>query len=126
MYDAVERFMRESVRPDAPTPPTWHRWAACVGTDPEIFYPVGGSDREPQPAGQAALIRIAKRMCNGDPEIGREPCPVVLECLGYAMARHEKHGIWGGMTYNERNQLRKSRYERDRLRGKRAAVRNGR
>jgi WhiB family redox-sensing transcriptional regulator len=114
VYALVERIMRGTL---AEQLPNWQREAACVGTDPEIFYPVSAQDAQGDRAkAQLALIKVAKTICNGDAEIGRPPCPVRLECLAYAMERHERHGIWGGMTHNERDQLRKTRYERDRVR----------
>ncbi len=33
-------------------------------------------------------------------------CPVESECLQYAMAMHEKYGIWGGKTPPMRNKYR--------------------
>jgi len=129
MYDAIARHMLASLKPDQPMPPEWYKDAACVGTDPELFFPLkdvtprSERDRdEHNDHSQAALIKIAKRVCNGDPATGRPACPVLLECLAYAMAHHEKHGIWGGLTFPERNQLRRARYER-RQRAERAAFR---
>lgn len=62
---------------------TWWDHAACIGTDPEAFYPEkGGSPRE------------AKSVCAW--------CPVKPECLDWALRHGEKGGIWGGLSYNER------------------------
>ena len=67
----------------------WRDNAACRGTDPTTttFYP---------PPSRNA--RDAKRICSS--------CPVRTECLQEALARHERHGIWGGTTERERRQLK--------------------
>jgi hypothetical protein len=40
---------------------------------------------------------IAKELCN--------KCPLMHECLTYALAGKETHGIWGGKTPAEREQI---------------------
>ena len=64
----------------------WQEWAACKGTNPDVFYPLddlGASH--------------AKSFCAN--------CPVQEACLRYALARREKHGIWGGKTTSERESI---------------------
>jgi WhiB family redox-sensing transcriptional regulator len=68
--------------------------ASCAQVDPELWYPERG--------GPSAR---AKAICNGTDKI--KPCPVRLQCLGYAMENHEIHGIWGGLSEVERAQLRR-------------------
>ncbi len=72
----------------------WRRRAACRGEDPELFFPVGS-------AGPAALAQIAeaKNIC--------ARCPVRRACLVFAMATRQEYGIWGGLTEDERSQLRR-------------------
>lgn len=41
-------------------------------------------------------------------------CPVRAECLAYALGRPDKHGIWGGMTEDERDAERRRRQRRTR------------
>lgn len=65
-------------------PISWHDNARCSGVDTELFY----SDSK-------ANIEAAKSFC-------RE-CPVRLECLGYALAAPDDHGVWGGYTAKERH-----------------------
>lgn len=66
---------------------TWQDSALCAQTDPEIFFPEkGGSTKD------------AKAVC------GR--CPVVAECLDYALANDERFGIWGGTVEHERRQMK--------------------
>jgi WhiB family redox-sensing transcriptional regulator len=65
--------------------PAWHLRAACLGVDPELFYPErGGNSVEP------------KKVCRG--------CPVREPCLEFAVTNNERYGIWGGVAarrYNE-------------------------
>jgi WhiB family redox-sensing transcriptional regulator len=77
--------------PDFQYPPEWTAQAICAQTDPEAFFP----DR-------SGSLAIAKTICNGNPARGRPPCPVLTQCLEYALAAHEKYGIWGGMSPRER------------------------
>lgn len=65
----------------------WHEDAACVDTDPDSFFPEIGP-------GLHADIAAAKRVC--------ARCPVRSECLAYSLAHNEPHGIWGGLTPEER------------------------
>lgn len=66
----------------------WRHHAACKAADPEIFFPVG--------TGGPALLQIAeaKTYCRR--------CPFVDPCLAWAFEHGEDHGIWGGMTEDER------------------------
>jgi len=38
---------------------------------------------------------------------GLPECPVRKECLLYADANDDTHGIWGGMSHRERNALKR-------------------
>ncbi len=73
-----------------PPRPAWHAHAACLGSDPALFYP----ERGVQPEETAR----AKRICAG--------CPVAGECEEAGMS--EKHGIWGGLVVTDRNELRRA------------------
>jgi len=74
----------------------WHDRAACDGRDPSgtIFFPERG---------QSAAR--AKAICAG--------CPVVGECLEWALQNHREaeFGILGGMGERERRAERKRRRE---------------
>lgn len=71
----------------------WRSRAACRDADPEAFFPIGEF-------GQAAQRQIedAKSVC--------QSCPVVVECLEFAVAAGEQDGVWGGKTPNERRQYK--------------------
>lgn len=72
-----------------PKAPKWHEEAACANTDPEAFFPETGS----------AATEAVKTICRG--------CDVQTECLTGALERNERHGIWGGLSWNERKKLKK-------------------
>lgn len=64
--------------------------ALCAQTDPEAFYPEHGES-----------TTAAKTVCAA--------CPVRAACLDYALRRHERHGIWGGLTARQRRTLHAQR-----------------
>ncbi|MFD3496901.1 WhiB family transcriptional regulator [Streptomyces sp. NPDC058676] len=69
----------------------WLRSAACVGEDPELFFPVGTS-------GPALRdIAAAKRVC--------ARCPVTVQCLTFALDDGRTSGVWGGTCEEERDAL---------------------
>jgi WhiB family transcriptional regulator, redox-sensing transcriptional regulator len=72
-------------------PMEWLRRAACVGEDPELFFPVGTQ-------GPALRdIAAAKRVC--------ARCPVTPECLDLALSGGQTSGVWGGTCAQERDAL---------------------
>ncbi len=71
----------------------WMRYANCLGVDPDLFFP----DR-----GGMATVNEAKAVCAG--------CTVRGQCLEYALAHSEKHGVWGGMSERERRRIRQRRH----------------
>jgi WhiB family redox-sensing transcriptional regulator len=72
---------------------------ACRDHDPELFFPVSAS------AANAPQIEQAKAVCMR--------CPVLETCRAYALA-HNIQGIWGGMTEEERRQMRAREQQRQR------------
>ncbi|RRR81740.1 WhiB family transcriptional regulator [Streptomyces sp. RP5T] len=69
----------------------WLCRAACVGEDPELFFPVGRQ-------GPALRdIAAAKRVC--------ARCPVAPECLDPALGSGLTSGVWGGTCEQERDEL---------------------
>jgi len=69
----------------------WLRHAACVGEDPELFFPVGTEG----PA--LREIAAAKRVC--------ARCRVAPECLDWALRSGQTSGVWGGTCEQERDAL---------------------
>ena len=73
----------------------WRSAAACRSADPELFFPVSGF-------GQALKqVADAKAICAS--------CPVRRQCLEFALRTRQAHGIWGGLTEDERASIRRPR-----------------
>lgn len=66
----------------------------CI-TFPDAFFPELGTP------GTAFEYRWAMSMCN--------ECPVKLLCAEYAIKHDEPHGIWGGLSPKQRQQIRSLR-----------------
>lgn len=81
---------RESVEPRV-----WRNNAACRDTDPDLFFPVG------QTGPAIAHIESAKQVCT--------TCAVKIECLEYSLMTNQDAGIWGGLTEDDRRQIRRER-----------------
>ncbi len=81
-----------NILPSWPTGERWELSAACMGTDTSDFYPADGE------RGVSRRVREAKAkaICNR--------CPVIAECLRWAIATNEPWGLWGGMSRDERVQ----------------------
>ena len=67
--------------------------AACRGTDTAVFY---HPENERGPSRRRREIR-AKQIC--------QDCPVVANCLRWALAAREPYGVWGGLSVEEREAL---------------------
>jgi WhiB family transcriptional regulator, redox-sensing transcriptional regulator len=59
-----------------------------------LFFPPGYPERKED---REAREGRAKAICAS--------CPVVTECLDYALTIREPHGIWGGLNEAERRML---------------------
>jgi WhiB family redox-sensing transcriptional regulator len=69
----------------------WQRKAACRGPESVLFY----APTLPEPRAERDTREArAKDICRS--------CEVRVECLDYALAIREPHGIWGGLTEVER------------------------
>ena len=63
--------------------PEWRLWAACLGADPDLFFPRQGD-----------TVNEARAICS--------TCTVSVECLTDAVARGERAGVRGGMSPGQR------------------------
>ncbi len=72
----------------------WRDRARCLDEDPDLFFPIGTSG----PA--LAQAAAAKAMCRA--------CPVISECLDWALANYQDAGVWGGTTEEERRAMRRA------------------
>lgn len=70
-----------------PEPEPWTADAVCAQTDPEAWFPDKGGS-----------TRAAKAICRS--------CPVIAECLAYALRNDERYGIYGGLSERERRRLK--------------------
>ena len=62
----------------------------CPQIDAETFYPEKGQ-----------ATAAAKRIC--------KLCAIAPQCLEYALAMDERHGIWGGASERERRMIKRDR-----------------
>lgn len=77
---------------DYPQPGPWAAEGACVGADPDLFFPPKGGYG---PRAQRAAIRICQE------------CSVRTDCLEYAInAGRKLHGVWGGESERGRERIR--------------------
>lgn len=83
----MKDFLRSEGRED------WRHRAACLNEEPELFFPKGST-------GPAILqIEEAKSVCRG--------CDVREQCLMWALETGQEHGVWGGMSEDERRALKR-------------------
>ncbi|MFC9362258.1 WhiB family transcriptional regulator [Rhodococcus sp. NPDC057014] len=68
----------------------WQDRASCRGTDPDVFFSSDGERRRVR----AQREHTAKQIC--------QECPVLTDCRTHALTAAETHGIWGGLSENER------------------------
>jgi len=75
--------------------PDWMTKAACIGEPRDLFFPGPGQDG-------IRKTKKAKQICG--------TCPVVNDCIVYAMSFSPRSliGIWGGTTERERTRIHKS------------------
>ena len=71
--------------------PDWRSQSACLTADPELFFPLSSVGPS------LDQLAAAKKVC------GR--CPVRQQCLDFALATRQPHGVWGGMSEKERAPL---------------------
>jgi WhiB family transcriptional regulator, redox-sensing transcriptional regulator len=79
--DPSQRLLREG---------TWQDDAACGTSDGDAWFPESGGNGRP-----------AKRICRS--------CPVQPQCLEYALETNQGYGVWGGLSTDERDCLKRDR-----------------
>lgn len=67
-------------------PQPWTRDALCAQIGADLWFPDKGES-----------AAAAKAVCRG--------CPVVQECLKYALDNNERTGVWGAMSERDRRKL---------------------
>jgi WhiB family transcriptional regulator, redox-sensing transcriptional regulator len=68
----------------------WRLEASCRGLPSSVFFSPDGE----RGAARRRRERTAKQVCAG--------CRVRERCADYALAHHERYGVWGGLSENER------------------------
>lgn len=69
----------------------WRSAAACRFADPELFFPVSSSGPVLEQVAEAKEVCVR--------------CQVRPECLAFALRTRQVHGVWGGMSEQERHLL---------------------
>lgn len=77
---------------------TWRADAACKGESAVYFFAPNHFERKPEKDFREGRARA---LCRG--------CGVRQQCLEYALAVGETHGIWGGFNELERRRLARRR-----------------
>ncbi|MFD9394014.1 WhiB family transcriptional regulator [Streptomyces sp. NPDC060000] len=80
-----------------PATSDWRDQAACVGEDPEIFFPLSDIAA---PGTEASLARAVCRRC-----------AVLIPCRDWALEHGEDDGIWGATTAAQRRTIRRATIE---------------
>ena len=100
-YDVGRQLVTVTAAKRSCTAMDWRHRSACLDEDPELFFPIGNT-------GPAILqIEEAKTVCHR--------CEVREQCLAWALEAGQDHGVWGGMSEDERRAL-KRRKARARIR----------
>lgn len=89
-------------------PDDWRARAACAERTPD-GYPLNDPELwQPISATQLVQIREAKTICRG--------CPVTRACYDTAIADglQAQHGIWAGLTEDERRSILRRQQRQDR------------
>lgn len=93
----------ERSREDTRTLTTLNTHGACVGAEhPDWWFAERGRDD----------TESAKRVCDA--------CPVRQECCEYALAHGDEQGVWGGLSEDERDEMRACRRAARRVRAPRS------
>ena len=57
---------------------------------PHVFFP----EDIVEPESRAIAVKTAKALCHS--------CPIIEECMTYALETNQRYGIWGGTSSDER------------------------
>ncbi len=68
----------------------WREQGICREVDPYLWH--GDTQKD---------VAEAKAICHR--------CPVEAECREYALANHEQHGTWGGLSTKDRQRIWRQR-----------------
>lgn len=77
-------------------PDDWRSLGACAPADPDLFFPVSSSGPGQRQEEEAKAFCMV--------------CQVRRQCLSFALATSQAHGVWGGTTEDERRRLRQAEH----------------
>lgn len=71
----------------------WRERAGCLEVDPEAFFPLGNPTSKGYRAQEAEALAVCRE------------CPVVADCLAWAVRTEQRHGVSGGLGETQRRAL---------------------
>lgn len=83
-------------------PQDWMDQAKCHGLPGNLFYAEYQHNN--------SQVQEARSVCRGTHLDHPGVCPVIQECLDYAINNGERYGVWGGCSERERRRIKRQRY----------------
>lgn len=83
-------------------PTAWLDHAKCQGLPGQLFYAEYQHNN--------SQVQEAKSVCLGTHPDHPGRCPVLEDCLNYAIANGERYGVWGGTSERERRRIKRQRH----------------
>ena len=83
----------------------WQDRAACASLPEDLFFP---PDLTSEPRQQSREALNSRRMRETSAKRVCVRCPVLDECRTHALELPEEEGVWGGLTAEERFELRRA------------------
>lgn len=78
---------------NAPVTTRWQQHGVCRDEDPDLFFPTGGPGEVRKQNGAAQQVCFR--------------CPVMEQCLNWALETGQDMGVWGGLSAEDRRRLRR-------------------
>jgi WhiB family redox-sensing transcriptional regulator len=100
MQDAATKSRKTCMKKNNLKDPRNYEEPKCASIDSDLFY---GKDPDEPGYSKFQIERqydLAKKICSG--------CIHKIECAEWGI-QNEDHGLWGGLTPNERRKLRRRR-----------------
>jgi WhiB family redox-sensing transcriptional regulator len=83
-------------------PSAWLDHAKCRGLPGNLFYAEYQHNN--------SQVQEARSVCRGTHPDHPGVCPVIQECLDYAISNGERYGVWGGCSERERRRIKRQRH----------------
>jgi len=85
----------------------WSHRAKCHGLPGNLFYAEYQHNN--------SQVQEARSVCLGTHPDHPGVCPVIQECLDYAINNGERYGVWGGCSERERRRIKRQRHREEAL-----------